>query len=154
MSATFAPTAISFVQMRPSRSAAVKPEMRILPSSVAGSIGVANCTLTPKRPPSLAPSAGEVPATDGEAIVVNETVRSFAVAPPCAPRRPVPIVTVYVVFTPRRCVGLNESTVRVSFHESFPGGTLPEESRIAKPACADGSIGWLNATSTCCHGPQ
>ena len=97
----------------------------------------------------MAPSAGEVPATEGEAIVVNETVRSFAVPPPWAPRRPVPTVTVYVVFTPRRCVGLNESTVRVSFHESFPGGTLPDESRIAKPACADGSIGWLNATSTC-----
>ena len=152
---TFTPIVFSLVYMRFSRSAAVNPEIRILFSSVAGSIGVANWTLKPNLPASFAPSAGYVVATEGSAMVVNVAVRPSAVTPPCAPLRPFSSVTVYRVWTPRRSVGLNESTVWASFHESFPAGAAPVAALVMlKPPAADGSMGWLKPTSTCCHGPQ
>src|SRR2546425_12824608 len=88
-------------------------------------------------------------------MVVNVAVRPLAVTPPCAPLRPLSSVTVYLAWTPRRSVGLNESSVWASFHESFPAGAAPVAAfAILKPLAADGSIGWLKPTSTCCHGPQ
>ena len=88
-------------------------------------------------------------------MVVNVDVRLFAVTPPCAPLSPFSSVTVYCVCTARRSVGLNERTVWPSFQLSLPAGDAPVATLLMlKPFAADGSIGWLKPTSTCCHGPQ
>ena len=93
LSDTFAERKFSPLLTRPLRSSALNPLMLSLSSSVAGSIGVANWMLTPKRCALVSPSGGPVWAMLGRAIVAKFTVRSAALTPPRAPRRPFEIET-------------------------------------------------------------
>ena len=122
--------------------------MAILPSRVAGSIGVANCMPTPKRPALCSPFAGTVDATAGRPTVVNDEVRSSEVSPPRAPRSPFSTDTTYLDDSPSRTVGLKVATVTSSFQLIRPGTAAPVRSRTAMPPAAERSIDWLKAMAT------
>ena len=136
------------VDTRPSRSSLLKPEMAILPSRVAGSIGVANCMPTPKRPALCWPFAGTVDATAGRPTVVNDEVRSSEVSPPRAPRSPFSTDTTYLDDSPSRTVGLKVATVTSSFQLIRPGTAAPVRSRTAMPPATERSIDWLKVIAT------
>ena len=53
-----------------------------------------------------------------------------------------------------RAVGLSVRTVRSAFHVARSGTSVPSVlSRTVTPDDADPSMGWLNVTTTSCHGP-